>query len=94
MGRTVTPKYRAELTFFGNTESRMAWNVRSNVGHAHGTPTAANLAKYVKALEDSSRLGGCNAHLGHTVVASARIVRQADRQCVASYRGPSFVIMD
>ena len=54
---------------------------------AHGTPNAKNLAAYVAKFEASTAPGGVNAHLGVTKVLSAKIVRQADHEILATYAG-------
>jgi hypothetical protein len=92
MSRSTTPAYRYEMVTTGNGEcTPAAWNVGGRYGY--GRPTAANLEKFLKAFEESTKPGGCNAHLGTTVVFSAKIIHQASHKVVATYRGPSFVVV-
>ncbi len=94
MGKSSTPTYRVEAEFSDGTGTKGAWQVKAAYGiPGNGQPTAANLAKWVEALESSSRPGGCNAHIGPLTVFNARIIRQSTRQTVATYRGPSFVVV-
>lgn len=76
----MTPAYRVEIEVEGFYFTPAAWPTKDA-----GRPSDANLAAYVKVLEDSTREGGVNAHLGVTTVRSAQIVRQADAEIVASF---------
>jgi len=71
------------------------WRTRSR-GQlpGYGKPTEENLAAYVRHFENSTKVGGCNAHLGTTVVFSASVRDHRTGQVVATYRGPSFVVVD
>lgn len=60
---------------------------------AHGKPNAENLKAYIAKFEDSTKPGGVNAHLGVTVVFSAFIKDQRTGETLATYRGPSFVVV-
>lgn len=60
---------------------------------SYGKPTAENLKAYVEHFEASTKEGGCNAHLGLTVVFSAFIKDQRTGAVLATYRGPSFVVV-
>lgn len=91
MGRSTTPAYRYEMVTTGGSQTPGAWYVGRRCGH--GSPTNVNLTKYVKAFEESTKQGGVNAHLGTTVVFSAKIIRQSTQEVVATYRGPSFVVV-
>jgi hypothetical protein len=82
MSRDPAPTaYVYELDTPGYRYSPASWNCRQN-----GRPTAANLAKHVAGFEASTRPGGCNSHLGATVVTGARIRRNEYRgEVVARY---------
>lgn len=82
---STTPAYRIEISATGGSYTPAGWNAKHS-----GRPTAANLARYVEGLEESTREGGVNAHLGATVVWSAKIIRQATGDTVATYNGPLF----
>jgi len=88
MGTSLTPTYRVEFRIAGSYWTPSAWNVKRD-----GRPTDEKLATYVADLEASTREGGCNAHLGATVVFGATIVRQSDDEVVASYTGPMFAVV-
>jgi hypothetical protein len=60
---------------------------------AHGKPTEENLKAYIEHFEASSKSGGCNEHLGVQVVFSAFIKDQRTGVVLATYRGPSFVVV-
>lgn len=70
------------------------WRVRSR-GQipGYGKPTEANLAKHVEAFETSTKPGGPNEHLGTTIVWAAHIKDQLTGKILATYRGPSFVVV-
>jgi hypothetical protein len=70
------------------------WRTRKQ-GQApgYGKATPENLQAYVKHFEASTKEGGCNAHLGLTVVFSAFIKDQRTGAVLATYRGPSFVVV-
>lgn len=88
MGRTITPTFRVEYVMFGNIGiTSSAWYTRHE-----GHPDDENLRRHVEKLEDSSKPGGCNAHCGPMVVASAKIIRQKTDEVVANYKGPAFVV--
>jgi hypothetical protein len=70
MARDTSPTYVIEMTVPGYRYSPAPWNCRRD-----GRPTAANLAKHVASFEASTQPGQCNAHLGATRVASAKIRR-------------------
>lgn len=83
MGRSVTPKYRLEVTK-GLGCSAMCWR---------GKATNARLADWVKAYNASVQPGGCNDHLpggtGRSAEAceikGAVLIRQKDAVVVATY---------
>ncbi len=51
-----------------------------------GRPSDVTLKNYVEKFEASCRPGGCNAHLGPTVVWSAKVIRQSTDEVVATYK--------
>lgn len=77
---STTSKYRVEIRVPGVRWTPASWPTR----HA-GRASDANLLKYVRETELSTRSGGCNAHLGETVIQSAKIVNQSTGETVASY---------
>jgi len=95
MGRSTTPAYRVELHAAECGLTPMAWNVRDHYQvKGYGKPTPANLATFVKGLEDSFTPSGVNGHIGHPLtVQSARIIRQSTGEVVARYTGPAFVVV-
>ena len=60
----------------------------------YGKATEENLKAYVQKFEESTKAGGCNEHLGLSVVFSAFIKDQRTGEILATYRGPSFVVVD
>lgn len=83
------------MTPFGSSYLTPAeWRVKSR-GQVpgYGKPTDENLAKHVKVFEESTRPGGCNEHCGPMVVMNARVVDQDTGATLATYRGPSFVVL-
>ena len=90
MGRIVTPKYAVHLTLAGNTQlTDAAWRPRAQYGRpGDGRPTNRNLARYVEALEASTRPGGVNEQIGPVVVLNAVIYRNdgAYREVLARWK--------
>lgn len=82
---SITPTFRVELRVIGSHWTPAAWPTK----HA-GRPSDATLAAYVASLEASTRPGGVNAHLGETVVRTAKVVRQSTGDVVATYEAPLF----
>lgn len=86
MGRSYTPQYIIESArgvFLGE------WKVRQN-----GRPTAANLSKWRDAMNQSTRPGGANAHLGDAgLIWNCRIRNQWLDIVVAELTAPSFEVM-
>ena len=80
MGRSTTPQFRIDYIVNRGTWTAGTWNSRQA-----GRPTAANLAKYVALSEASTKPGGCNAHIGETVVLSAKITNQFTGEVRATY---------
>lgn len=88
MGYTTTPTYRVEFTVAGSYWTPSGWNVKRD-----GRPSEKALAAYVRTLEASTKPGGCNEHLGQTVIRSASIVRQSNGMTVATYDAPVFEVV-
>lgn len=86
MGRTVTPTFALTLRVPGFYMTPSGWDCKRQ-----GRPSDATLAAAVEMFEASTRPGGCNAHLGTTVVSSAKVVRQSTGDVVAEYRAAAFV---
>jgi len=87
-GRSTAIKYTVQIVVPGTHNTASEWRPRSRLNGnvpGHGAPTAENLAKYVRGFEESTLAGGCNAHVGATKVASARIVNQETKQVLATY---------
>lgn len=64
-------------------------------GHGQGQPTNANLERVVLAYGKSLEIGGCNADISRAFgyipyPTSARIVRVANRELMASWSAGSF----
>lgn len=79
MGRSYTPKYVIRLE-----------TVRSRLGEVYltnmewrakdaGSPTVANIGKWVEKFEESMKPGGVNAHLGYDPVLRAEVVYNRSR---------------
>jgi hypothetical protein len=83
-----------EITKDGPRQSTpMEWRTKSATNRpGYGKPTAENLKAFVERFEASTKPGGCNDHLGLSIVTSAKIVRQATKEVLATYTGPSFVV--
>ncbi len=98
MGHDRAVPVTVEMFTTGDTSSRYCtpaeWRTKARVNApAHGKPTDANLKLYVEMFEASTQPGGCNAHLGATVVFSAKITDHRSGVTKATYRGPSFVVV-
>lgn len=68
------------------------WHSR---GHGHGRPTDANLERVILAYGKSLEIGGCNEHISRGLgyipyPTSARIVRAATRELMASWSAGAF----
>lgn len=88
MGRSIAIKFTVQLFVPGVYQTPSEWRTRSRLDGrlpAHGKPTTANLAAYVRKFEDSTRSGGCNEHLGFQKVARAEIIDQELSKVVATY---------
>lgn len=87
MGRISTPAFRIEYSAVVAVASDRAIGMTAGAWRSQqaGRPTDANLAKHVAHLEASTKVFGCNAHLGELRIGAARIVRQADGKVVAVY---------
>jgi len=88
MGRSTTPTFRCEMNISRGSMTPLAWDTK----HA-GRPSDATLKAFVEHFEASTRQGGVNAHLGPTVVWSAKVIRQSTGDTVASYQGPLFAVV-
>lgn len=96
MGRSYTSKYRVEyrLVLSVGSDGRQrgvswtpaSWIVSSrDQRKADGKPTAENLRRHVESIEQSTRPGGVNEHLGSTTIRSAKLVNQDTGETVATY---------
>lgn len=95
MGRSYTPRYVCEIVVPGTYHTPMSWDVKSRYGaRGYGKPTDANLKKYVEGFEASTKPGGVNAHLGETIVTSARIIDQFEGGVVATYKQPEPIVWE
>lgn len=90
MGRSITPPYRVEIEYTDGRNSRTTWNLRSNNARvpADGKPTATNLARYVESFHASTAPDGANKHLAGLKIETARIVRQATGETMATWHAP------
>jgi hypothetical protein len=84
MGQSITPAYRVEVTVEGSYWTPARWDAKH-----FGRPNDGALVDYVEQVEASTREGGVNAHLGATVIRSAKVIRQADNEVVARYHRAS-----
>jgi hypothetical protein len=99
MGRTVTPKYRIELSGW-NYPAGNRWRL-DNLGvweKYHGRPTEANLESYVQTYTQSFMIGGVNEDAGKEMgfipsPSHAKIVNQKTGEVVASWDAPMFSIL-
>lgn len=83
MGRSITPTYALYEYIPGHSVTPSAWSCKHQ-----GKPTSDNLVRAIAMFEQSTQEGGCNAHLGPTIVHSAKIVRQSTGEVVARYLDP------
>lgn len=91
MGHSTMSKYRVEYRVRGSHWTPASWLVSSrDQRHADGRPTDENLRRHVEAIEASTRPGGVNAHLGATVILSAKLINQHTDETVAAYVAPAF----
>lgn len=96
MGKTLIAPYHVWFEFVGSDghkyETTFSWFVRTTVHHTgHGTPSDANLRKFVRHYEQSTQAGGCNAHIGPIDITKACIRRNdADGNLMAVYGTGTF----
>lgn len=93
MGRSYTPKYRVEHGDQTGRQMPSAWRVTD-----YGAPTAHRLAVWVNRMEDSYKLGRCNAHIALRLgflpsIHYACIVNQRTGTVVAEYKAPAFKLV-
>lgn len=88
MGRVTTPTFAVRIFVKDAVYSPTGWPC-----DRLGLPSDERLARYVQGYEDSTRPGGCNAHVGPETVTRARIIRQATGEIVASYTAPMFSVV-
>ena len=91
MSKDYTPAYVVRMNAGGPNQvhTPSAWNCRQS-----GRPTKENLEKWVRGFEESTKPGGCNAHLGETVVWSAEIARnRPNGKVVASYKQSAMFVV-
>jgi hypothetical protein len=69
-----------EMTLAKGHATPVEWRTK-----VQGKPNNENLAKDIAFFEASCRPGGVNAHLGETVVTSARIIDQKTGAVRATY---------
>lgn len=91
MSSSHTPTYRVEYSSVVDiTRGQRVGMTPCAWRRPDGRPTAANLERHVRGFEESTLPGGVNAHCGITRVGSARLVRQADGEVMATYAPPMF----
>jgi hypothetical protein len=88
MGRSTTPTFRCEMKISPGATTPTGWDTK----HA-GRPSDATLKAHVELFEASCLPGGVNAHIGRTVVWSAKIIHQRSGETVATYQGPMFAVV-
>ncbi len=90
-GRAAIPKYVVETNEYG----RCGFNEPMIWQKTWGRPTDENLKKFVEQMNKSTKPGGCNDHLKNCIIANAKIRHNCrDGAVIATYRGPSFMVMD
>jgi hypothetical protein len=91
MGKSNTPTFRVEYTSMTLVTGRKHANVVSWDVQQDGPANEQSLRGFVRSMEQSTREGGVNAHLGAELIVAARLVRQSSGQTVARFkRGTSF----
>lgn len=98
MGRDRLITYTVEMVITGKSGTKACtpaeWRTRAQGQFpGYGKPNAENLKTYIEKFEGSTKADGPNAHLGEQVVFSAFIKDQRTGQIMATYRGPSFVVV-
>lgn len=93
MGYSVTPTFRVQFSCVTSGGVRVAFTPQGWDVKRAGRPTPANLAEFVRGLEDSTAAGGCNEHLGETHIGGALVVRQSNDEVVAEYAAPLFQVV-
>lgn len=89
MGRSITPKYRMEMTDCKGVVSLMCWK---------GAPNKKGLEQWVTRYHDSLKVGGVNEHLSKSLgflplVYHVKLVRQADNVVVSCWKAPMFMVI-
>jgi hypothetical protein len=82
--RDRTTKYQIQLDIPGCQILPMSWNCKRD-----GRPNTANIRKFVRSWEDSTRPGGVNSHLGRTNIRAATILlNDGSLTRVVTYEAP------
>ena len=97
---TMTMKMRKvifELEIGMGDQARPLPVIWHSKGHGHGRPTAANLERVVVAYGKSLEVGGANEGISRSLgyipyPTSARIVRAATRELMASWSAGAFQV--
>lgn len=93
MGKTITPKYRIELSFVSFTARRKEIARFAFMVKEHGAPTVENAKKWRDSMNKSFETH--NSHLSKTqsLFSNATIIRQSDGAVVAEYKAPMFEVV-
>lgn len=89
MGRSYTPKYRAEMWDCRGMKTMMSW---------HLPVSLRSIEEYVWAYHNSMKSGGCNAHIPQSLgyvptLNRVIIVRQSNDDVVQVWSAPSFMVI-
>jgi hypothetical protein len=68
-----TPRYVVRFITVHPTQFHTGIEWKTDV---HGQPTVENLTAFCTKYEDSTKVGGCNEHLGPMTIANAKLVDQ------------------
>jgi len=94
MGRTLTPKYRIELTYVDYLNKRISVQSFAYSVKEHGKPNTDNAKKFRDGMNESLNLGGTNEHLriGQSDYSKATIIEQSTSNVVAEFNPPMFEV--
>lgn len=96
MGKTITPKYRVEISYISFTEKRIktdsfAWDIKR-----HGKPTNENAKKFRDAMNESLNKGGSNENLrdNQSDYCNTEIKDQKTGEVIAEFIPPLFEVLN
>ena len=93
MGRSVTPKYRVEVSGSGCNMTPFCWN-----GKQDGRANQKNLDAWRERMNASFQPGGTNWHVSEAFnsvphISTATLIRQRDDEVVAVSKAPMFEVV-